>query len=523
MNDNLLTDAVIAVRGAGPDGERRLSLPGVLAALGRDEVAEFPALRPHQRHPWHAFLCQVAVLALERAGEAEPPRDEAAWRELLRGLTPGFPDDEPWRLVVADLAKPAFLQPPVPEGSLAGFKVKKEVDYASPGNLDVLVTAKEHGEKDANPAGDDAEQWLLGLLMLQTFSGYYGKGNQGVVRQNGGHAARQGVSLEVSLRPGPNWLRDCRIILGGLDEIRGKHAYSEHDGMGLLWLPSWRGGKGEALPLQKLHPMFVEVCRRVRLIHSGEGEVVYRCTGSEAQRVAAKQYCGVLGDPWLPLNRSKKGGSSFNQKPTYGVAWHVLFDDEQYEASLLQRFHGGDPDTGVRAVFRVFARTEGGSDGYHERVVPIEKKHVGFFTLHRDRAAETAKEMVGYVKIAGDALVLALLQLVQAAARKEPSRKQKETYAWARHKFEESFESRVDNEFFPYLWRCLDARGEAPMAEEHFAFWGRFLARTALTVLQDAAKSLPTQSALRYRARARAENKLRGAIRKLLAQRSGNA
>ena len=84
------------------------TLPGVLAALMRDEVLCFPALRPHQRHAWHAFLAQLGAVAALRAGRAEPPDDEEGWRGLLRGLTPGYPDDAPWRLV-APPDQPALL------------------------------------------------------------------------------------------------------------------------------------------------------------------------------------------------------------------------------------------------------------------------------------------------------------------------------------------------------------------------------------------------------------------------------
>jgi CRISPR system Cascade subunit CasA len=40
------------------------NLPQLLVALGADQVRDFPALRPHQRHPWHAFLVQLAAIAI---------------------------------------------------------------------------------------------------------------------------------------------------------------------------------------------------------------------------------------------------------------------------------------------------------------------------------------------------------------------------------------------------------------------------------------------------------------------------
>ena len=56
-------------------GTLRRTLPGVLAGLVRDEISDFPKLRPHQRHVWHAFLVQIAALAT--LGGEPPPEDEA--------------------------------------------------------------------------------------------------------------------------------------------------------------------------------------------------------------------------------------------------------------------------------------------------------------------------------------------------------------------------------------------------------------------------------------------------------------
>lgn len=522
MNDNLLLDPVITVRNGA--GARRLSLPGVLAALGRDEVEDFSALRPHQRHPWHAFLCQLAVLALEEAGRnfEGDPLDEVAWRELLRGLAPGFPGDEPWRLVVGDLAKPAFLQPPMPEESLKEINPKKDVDYVSPFGMDVRVTSKQHGEKDGSPSIVDVESWVLGLLILQTFSGYFGAGNYGIARQNGAYPARHGVSLNVSARPGPNWRRDCRVLLDSLNSLRQSADYPESGGLRLLWLEPWRGTIDESVPLRKLHPLFVEVCRRIRLIDAGDGTIQYRTVGTKASRVAAKEYNGAVGDPWLPLKREAGSVKAYNSRPGYDVAWKVLFDDSEYVPSLLQRFHPGDPEEGVSVVFRVFLRTQGGSDGYHERVVPAQKPGmVSFFRKHRDRAAETAKAMADAVKMARNKVLKpALLQLMQAS-RDDLEFKQKETNEWA-WRGSGRLEETVDSEFFPHLWRCLDARGEEPLREEHLASWGVFLAHEARAAFRAACDALPTVSALRHRARAKAENMLEACIRKHLVTRSDN-
>ena len=160
---DLLSEALIR---AAPCGT--LSLPGVLAALARDEVESFPALRPHQAPAWRMFLGQIGALALHRGETTEPPQDEPAWRDLLRALAPEFPHDEPWRLVVDDRTKPAFLQPPVPKGVTLSNNVE------TPDALDLLITSRNHDLKQAVARRADPEDWIFALVSLQTGEGFGG-------------------------------------------------------------------------------------------------------------------------------------------------------------------------------------------------------------------------------------------------------------------------------------------------------------------------------------------------------------
>ena len=82
--ENLLTASIIAI-----SQDDKHSLPGLLAAMARDEVRGFPAQRPHQRAAWHMFLVQLAALALWTAGRNDLPEAEDDWRALLLALTGG--------------------------------------------------------------------------------------------------------------------------------------------------------------------------------------------------------------------------------------------------------------------------------------------------------------------------------------------------------------------------------------------------------------------------------------------------
>jgi len=182
MNCNLLTDPClnVSLTDGSPD---RLSLPQALSALEQDRLAAFTHLQPHQSHPWHAFLCQLAALALE--GEKLPSPDglephqllgehsPEQWRELLRALTPACAHYEAWTLVVEDLSQPAFMQPPVAEGNLRALdKWEKHPD-----DLDVLVAARSHGLKAQLQRAPLAEDWVYSLVSLQTHGCYMGRGN----------------------------------------------------------------------------------------------------------------------------------------------------------------------------------------------------------------------------------------------------------------------------------------------------------------------------------------------------------
>ena len=164
------------------------SLPGLLAAMARGEVASFPALRPHQRPAWHMFLVQLATLALSDAGAADLPEDEATWRAALRGLTADFPDDAPWHLVVEDRGKPAFLQPPDPGGL-------KWHEVATPDALDMLITSRNHDLKREIAHDAAPQDWIFALVSVQTMEGFGGAGNYGVARMNGGSSSRVMIAL----------------------------------------------------------------------------------------------------------------------------------------------------------------------------------------------------------------------------------------------------------------------------------------------------------------------------------------
>ena len=180
---NLLTDPLLTLSNGS-----KVSLPALFAAMAKGDVRGFPALRPHQRPAWHMFLVQLGALAFWGAKREDPPVDAADWRADLRRLTPDHPDDAPWRLVVKERDKPAFLQPPDPGGL-------RWAEVSTPDALDLLITSRNHDLKQSVARQANEEDWIFSLVSLQTSEGFGGRGNYGIARMNGGSSSRPMMGL----------------------------------------------------------------------------------------------------------------------------------------------------------------------------------------------------------------------------------------------------------------------------------------------------------------------------------------
>ena len=294
---NILTEPVIRFESDGGTGTEA-TLPEIYAELLADSVSAFPSLRPHQRHAWHAFLVQLGAMAMHRAGTDTPPDTAAEWLSLLRGLTPDYPDDEPWHLVVEDITKPAFMQPPARSS-------EREKDYqnevATPDELDMLVTSKNHDLKSSVAAHAGVDDWLFALITLQTMEGFGGAGNYGVSRMNGGLGNRPAFTLAPRGGPGAHLRRDVLSLLERQDSLVDQYPM-QPGGIGLLWTVPWDGEKSEALLPSQLDPFFIEVCRRIRLRCAAAGNVSAVRTSSKGARVESKELNGRTGDPWTPVS-----------------------------------------------------------------------------------------------------------------------------------------------------------------------------------------------------------------------------
>lgn len=509
---SLLTEGVFRVTGA--DGAvARLSLPQVLARLSAGEDLAFAALRPHQRAPWHAFLVQLAYLALEGEEDPTPPTTAVAWADKLMALTPGHADGAAWCLINSDWQQPAFLQPPCSAERVADFK--RTADAAQ--DIDVLVTARHHDEKTGKlPLRVDALDALVyALVLLQGWSAFLGAGNYQTMRMNGGFSSRSQFRLAFARGTGREFLRDVGVLIQDEAQLAEAFLHQHPDAdlsalHRLLWLAPWDAG---SLPLAAVHPLCLEVCRRVRLV-SEDGRLILRRAGSDAMRVAAKDRRGDVMDPWVPIVRGDEPKALTAQAHSLGYRslQALFFDPARFQLPLLAQpteaeRRSNQPGTWIA---QVLVSVDGGTDGFLKRELPVPQPVLVQLV---DAPAALAARSQQFVSLAGTAsgkvLRSALLQFVDGGDEVDWKNRD---FTRAVEPWVDRYEQAIDEAFFVQLF---DTFTHSP-ADDTAAFkqWVAWLADAARAHLALAAQALPTRDGSRLFARARAERLLRLSLHK---------
>lgn len=500
LHFNLLDEPLIRWR-RRPDGQlQRNGLPDLLAAMAANAVRDFPALRPHQRHAWHAFLTQLAVIALHFAGQTEPWTHAAEWRQALLALTPDDSDGAGWCLV-SPPKRPAIFQAPVPGGSLEAWNSR----IHAADELDMLVTSKNHDLKIARARRAEPDDWLFALVSLQTQEGFQGRGKYGISRMADSYASRPGVGVAASGNWGERWVSDIRSLLAKRVAIAETNDLAVEGGHALLWLLPWTGN--DSMAMRSLDPFYIEVCRRVRLERASSG-LVARGTGSTAARVASKDRNGVTGDAWTPVDtaegkalRVKRSGLDYSlmsellvgSKFTLGAAYRL---DAWPEGTLLQ------------LVAQATVRGQGKTEGFHERRVPISPRLRRLLVgPQRTAVADIVKQRVGAISTVRELLwtATALLFANGASSNGNTSVSHKAT------RFAKPFEQREDARFFEDLNLEIEAEESDRMVQR--LRWLNELVHRAEIVLRDAFNAGPRNSMQRYKARAAALSRFHGGLR----------
>lgn len=461
------------------------TLPGLLAVMARGKVQGFPALRPHQRPALHMFLVQLSVLALDAAGHRDLPQDEETWREALRALTPGFPEDDPWHLIGVDRTRPAFLQPADPGGL-------KWSEVATPDALDMLITSRNHDVKREIARKSAPQDWIFALVSLQTMEGFGGAGNYGVARMNGGSSSRVLLGLApacgtaAQVDPSTWWARDVACLLGDRTGIIGK---------ALIWQEPWP--EGRSLELLALDPLFIEVCRRIRLTDTGDRIAALRST-SKAARIAGKEAKGNLGDPWAPVHVTEgKSLTLGDQDWTHELLFRLIYKDPpEWSVPELAQRQAREARGPMLLVAEAFARGNSKTDGFKSRVVLVPVAMVR--DLFGEKPKAIAPGVLADIAAVDQALRNGLATVAACGLREKVAKPHYARSQPAR----ESLRRHADQLFFPELWARMEATSDAELAPVRAAFLEQ-LARQAREVFAHALPAIPCASLMRPRAEAR--------------------
>lgn len=497
---SLLDENLIRWRCVARGDPHHSSLPGLLAELASDTVRDFPALRPHQRHPWHAFLAQLAAIAMHRAAQTEPWTDAAGWRAALLDLTSDDADGAAWCLV-APSERPALLQPPVPGEFVGDWKnVQSAAD-----ELDMLVTSKNHDLKAARARHADPDDWLFALISLQTQEGFLGAGNYGISRMNGGFASRPGVGVAPVGTWGARWQADVQTLLVQRDAIADQQGYSADGGHALLWLLPWAGT--ESLSMASLDPLYIEVCRRVRLFADG-GRLAARVTGSRAARIASKERNGITGDPWTPVDPAEGKALTVSSAGFEYKLMADLLTGGRFAQGAAWRLDGWPCDASLQVVAQAAVRGQGKTEGYHERRIPISPKlRSRLAGPQRVAVAEMAKQRIAAIAALRKLLWSALVLLFANGDGDDRS----DGIGDKAGRFAGPFEQAEDAHFFDAL--TLEAEAEDAARPALRVQWLLGMVERAERVLTQAFDAGPRSGMQRYKARAAALSRFHGALR----------
>lgn len=498
---NLLDEPLIRWRDTLRGELHRSSLPELLAAMVADAVRDFPALRAHQRHPWHAFLAQLAAIALHRAGQAQPWGEAENWYAALLALTPDDADGAAWCLV-APTDRPALLQPPVPGERITAWK---NVLHAAD-ELDMLVTSKNHDIKAARARHAEPDDWIFALVSLQTQEGFLGAGNYGISRMNGGFASRPGVGVAPVGAWGRRWMVDVRTLLKQREAIADEQGLATEDGHALLWLLPWSGA--DSLAIQSLDPLYIEVCRRVRLAGAADGVLEARAMGSKAPRVAAKDRNGITGDPWTPVDVAEGkaltvSGTGFEYK-----LMSELLTGGRFTHGAAWRLDGWPQDANLQLIAQVVVRGQGKTEGYHERRVPISPKLRSLLAgPQRVAVATMAKQRIDAIAALRKLLWSALVVLFSNGKRGDSN----DSISHKAGHFARPFEQGEDARFFDDL--ALEAEAGDSDRPALRLQWLLGLVDRSEQVLTDAFDAGPRSGMQRYKARSAALGRFHGGLR----------
>jgi CRISPR system Cascade subunit CasA len=499
---SLLTDPLIRYRRASDGQTASASLPQLFVALAADEVRDYPALRPHQRHPWHAFLVQLAAIALHKTERTAFFETAQEWRDALLALTPDDTDGAAWCLV-SPPGRAAFLQAATPNWDARDWGTI----FDAADELDILLTSKNHDIKGARMHDSLPEDWLFALTSLQTQEGSNSGSHKGISRMNSGAGSRSGVGVAPKGNVGARWKRDVHLLGKEHSEVAEKYGLEETAGLALVWLTPWDGVT--SIPFSALDPHYIEICRRVRLFEKS-GRLYARRAKTQVLRIDGGNRKGVTGDPWMPVDISEIDPKALSLQRAgfdYKLICDVLFSGKFFKPELLN-VHATDGDE-ICLIAQGIARGNSKTEGYHERRVPISPKVRGLLiTNQRVQLERITTQRIFAIDEVIQLLKNALIHLFENGSVQD-YRQARRAHKSKIDKIYGALEAVEDARFFVDLNDEMEAADPAAQRLQ----WLLGLVNRAVAILTAAFDEGPRSGMQKYRAQSAALSRFHGGLR----------
>lgn len=496
---NVLRDRLITVE---PDGaDRPLSLAGLLARLlaGRDDVLSFPRLAPVQRSYWYRFLVRCAAKALHTLGlearDAASLEVEDLAARIERVLAEVAGGEEAWLLYQPDPTRPAFLQPPTPDGAAPGESYTRNT-------MSVLTSAigsKMHERKVDLERELDAELAIYALVEYQSGVIYGGRGNFGSQLLGSTSGAGSGtpfMGVRLGLGYRDTFRHDVSVFLDHWHETRNRLRVAGD--IWALWTVRWNGKN--PLPAAQLDPAFIPLARLIRLgepMPDGRFNTTwFRAT--DCARVADHSDGGLLGDIFTPLVPHPKHPGGWKVRGTlrsgydYPEVVRLIFGIQARPSASV--FALADPRSparaGARIIFEGTAFEQGKTGGFHYREVIIPSTNAVAFLANPEPVEEAHAAMLKMAKDAKSAIRGATRILLAGSAKPRDGDGDKVD------KPAQQLENVIDQIYIPTLLAAAERHAQGDTA--YVKDWGHTLTELTRRTFQEAIQGIPTSGARRY-------------------------
>jgi CRISPR system Cascade subunit CasA len=503
---NLMTERLLYYRRRDLDERIATTLPELFVALTKDQVRDFPALRPHQRHVWHAFLVHLGAIALHQSERTEPFNTAQEWHAALMALTPDDGDGAAWCLI-SPVNRPAFMQAPV----LAGLDAKWETK-TTPDQIDVIKASKNHDIKSQRMSRATVEDWVYALVSLQTQSPSDSGSYKESSRMDGGWGRRPGVGIIPPGAYGRRWYRDIQILLTERGTIAEKYCLNPN-GLALVWLKPWDGSAESMLSISELDPFYIEVTRRLRIARESKA-IVVKTTTTPASRINPIPG-GLTGDIWSPIGSDRDGPKVLTVRPSglnYKTAVNLLVPGK-FQFSPAMKLQKTDPKVGSKLRMESIAwGAKNTNAGYHIRDVRISKKlAIMLAAAKKSEIDELALISKSRVEQIGDIswMLKRSLKVLFGKGSEGQIDKKNDAVEAREDRFCRPFEDECDAKFFPELIEEIESNDRDVVRTQ----WLCKLADRAEHVLRSAFLAGPRCGQLRYRSQSAALGRLHGLMR----------